>query len=88
MQSTGLHKDLAFVLTGCSIKTKVMKNLHNFHVLFWLKKTLVKRYETIPIYARIKVDGIPADIGTKKSTLEAIIYASLFLIFIRDFHET
>jgi hypothetical protein len=43
-----------------------MKNLHNFHVLFWLKKTSVKRDETIPIYARIKVDGIPADISTKE----------------------
>ncbi len=54
-----------------------MKNLHNFHVLFWLKKTSVKRDETIPIYARIKVDGIPADISTKESTLEAFWHSDL-----------
>ncbi|MEE9363107.1 MAG: Arm DNA-binding domain-containing protein [Cellulophaga sp.] len=47
-----------------------MKTRHSFHVHFWLKKTSIRKDDTIPIYARIKLDGNSADVSTKEFTLE------------------
>jgi integrase len=47
-----------------------MKTSKTFNVYFWLKKTSKKRNGQIPIYARVNVDGIRADISVKRSTTE------------------
>ena len=47
-----------------------MINSHTFNVLFWLKKTSVRRDETLPIYARIYLDSTRVDLSTKKVILE------------------
>lgn len=41
-----------------------------FNVHFWLKRTVLKKDGTIPVYARITIDGVRADLSTKKSILE------------------
>ncbi len=41
-----------------------------FSVHFWLKKMAIKKDGTVPIYARITVDGNRADISVKKSVNE------------------
>lgn len=48
-----------------------MKTVHTFSVVFWLKKRSTKKDGTIPIYARITVDGIRADVSTKHSVLQS-----------------
>ncbi len=48
-----------------------MKTTHTFSVVFWLKKRSTKKDGTIPIYARITVDGIRADVSTKHSVLQS-----------------
>ncbi|UOY05716.1 site-specific integrase [Muricauda sp. SCSIO 64092] len=47
-----------------------MKTSKTFSINFWLKKKAKKKNGTIPIYARIRVDGVPADISIQRSTLE------------------
>ncbi|WP_287062858.1 site-specific integrase [Algoriphagus sp.] len=47
-----------------------MKTTHTFIIHFWLKKKSIRKDGTTPIYARIRLDGKPADISTKKSVLE------------------
>lgn len=47
-----------------------MSTLHKFHVAFWLKKRSIRKDGTMPIYVRIKLDGVPTDISTQESTLE------------------
>jgi site-specific recombinase XerD len=47
-----------------------MKTLHTFNVHFWLKKNSIRKNGTIPIYARVRLDGNPVDISTKLETLE------------------
>ncbi len=47
-----------------------MKTTHTFIVHFWLKKKSIKKDGTVPIYARIRLDGTPADVTTKQSALE------------------
>ena len=47
-----------------------MKNSQTFSIHFWLKKTAIKKDGRVPIYARITVEGIRADISLKRSTLE------------------
>ncbi len=47
-----------------------MKTTHTFIVHFWLKKKSIRKDGTTPIYARIRLDGIPADVSTKQSILE------------------
>ena len=42
-----------------------MKTQHTFNVHFWLKKTSIRKNGSIPIYARIRLDGRPVDISTK-----------------------
>ena len=46
-----------------------MRTSKTFSIHFWLKKTAEKSNGQIPIYARITVDGIRADVSTKRSTL-------------------
>ena len=46
-----------------------MKTVHTFSVVFWLKKRSTRKDGTIPIYARITVDGIRADVSTKHAVL-------------------
>ncbi len=41
-----------------------------FNVHFWLKKSSIRKDETIPIYARIWIDSIPVDVSTKEALLE------------------
>ncbi|GAL68379.1 site-specific integrase [Jejuia pallidilutea] len=41
-----------------------------FSVHFWLKKTVIKKDGTLPIYVRITVDGRRADLSTKQSISE------------------
>ncbi|WP_194768842.1 site-specific integrase [Tamlana sp. I1] len=48
-----------------------MKTTKSFSIGFLLKKTAVKDDGQIPIYARIRVDGICADISVKRTTLES-----------------
>ncbi len=43
---------------------------HTFNVHFWLKKSSIRKDETIPIYARIWIDSIPVDVSTKEVILE------------------
>ncbi|MDY7396988.1 Arm DNA-binding domain-containing protein [Aureibaculum sp. 2210JD6-5] len=43
---------------------------HTFNVHFWLKKSSIKKNETIPIYARIWIDSTPVDVSTKEAVLE------------------
>lgn len=43
---------------------------HTLNVHFWLKKTSIRKDETIPIYARIWIDSIPVDVSTKEVILE------------------
>jgi integrase/recombinase XerD len=38
-----------------------------FSVHFWLKKSVIKKDGTLPIYVRITVDGHRADVSTKRS---------------------
>lgn len=47
-----------------------MKNTHTFIIHFWLKKKSIRKDGTIPIYLRIRLDGISADISTKESIIE------------------
>ena len=47
-----------------------MKTTHTFIIHFWLKKKSIKKDGTIPIYARIRLDGTPADVSTKQATLK------------------
>ncbi len=47
-----------------------MTTSETFSVHFWLKKTAIKKDGTVPIYARITVDGNRADISVKKSVNE------------------
>ena len=47
-----------------------MKTTHTFIVHFWLKKKSVKKDGTTPIYARLRLDGISADISAKEAVLE------------------
>ncbi|MFC4094839.1 site-specific integrase [Euzebyella saccharophila] len=47
-----------------------MKTTHTFIIHFWLKKKSIRKDGTTPIYARIRLDGKPADISTKKSVFE------------------
>ncbi|MCK0160050.1 Arm DNA-binding domain-containing protein [Allomuricauda sp. F6463D] len=48
-----------------------MKTTHTFIVHFWLKKKSVKKDGTIPIYARVRLDGNSKDISTIESILES-----------------
>ena len=43
---------------------------HTFNVHFWLKKTAIRKDRTIPIYARIWINSLYADISTKEAVLE------------------
>ncbi len=47
-----------------------MSNLHKFHVSFMTKKRAKRKDASLPIYARIKLDGIPSDLSTKEYVLE------------------
>jgi len=47
-----------------------MKNTHTFIIHFWLKKKSIRKDGTTPIYVRIRLDGISADISTKESIIE------------------
>lgn len=47
-----------------------MTTSETFSVHFWLKKTAIKKDGTVPIYARITVDGNRADISVKESVKE------------------
>ncbi|ASV31506.1 MULTISPECIES: site-specific integrase [Flavobacteriaceae] len=47
-----------------------MKTSKTFNVYFWLKRSCRKKNGQIPIYARVNVDGIRADISVKRSTTE------------------
>tara|TARA_R110002049_G_scaffold252890_4_gene428232 strand:+ start:150 stop:1502 length:1353 start_codon:yes stop_codon:yes gene_type:complete len=62
--------DLAFVSLIYSLKTKEMTTVHTFTVHFWLKKTSIRKDDTIPIYARIWIDSIPVDVSTKQVIVE------------------
>ena len=46
-----------------------MKTTHTFIIHFWLKKNSAKKDGTSPIYSRVRLDGISADISTKESVL-------------------
>lgn len=46
-----------------------MKTSKTFSVHFWLKKTAKKSNGQVPIYARITVDGIRADLSIKRTAL-------------------
>lgn len=46
-----------------------MNTSKTFGVHFWLKNKSIKKNGTIPIYARIAVNGIRADVSMKRSTL-------------------
>ncbi|WP_299159129.1 site-specific integrase [uncultured Tenacibaculum sp.] len=46
-----------------------MRTSKTFSIHFWLKKSAEKSNGKIPIYARITVDGIRADVSTKRCTL-------------------
>ncbi|WP_066219110.1 site-specific integrase [Formosa haliotis] len=48
-----------------------MKTTKSFSVNFWLKKRSIKSNGQIPIYARILVNGIGADISVQRTTLES-----------------
>ncbi|MBD0832514.1 site-specific integrase [Aestuariibaculum sediminum] len=48
-----------------------MKTTKSFSIGFWLKKTAIKSDGQIPIYARIRVDGVGADISIKRTTFES-----------------
>lgn len=48
-----------------------MKTVHTFSVVFWLKKRSTRKDGSIPIYARITVDGIRADVSTKHAVLRS-----------------
>uniref|UniRef100_UPI004048E8FA Arm DNA-binding domain-containing protein n=1 Tax=Mariniflexile sp. TaxID=1979402 RepID=UPI004048E8FA len=41
-----------------------------FNVHFWLKKTVIKKDGTYPIYVRITIDGKRADLSSKQTVLE------------------
>ena len=43
-----------------------MQTKHTFTTLFWINKTKAKQGEA-PIYARITVDGVRAELSIKKS---------------------
>ncbi|MET2985569.1 site-specific integrase [Aureibaculum conchae] len=47
-----------------------MTTTHTFNVHFWLKKSSIKKDETVPVYARIWVDSTPVDVSTKEAILE------------------
>lgn len=47
-----------------------MRTSKTFSIHFWLKKTGKKSDGQIPIYARITVDGIRADVSTKRNVQE------------------
>lgn len=47
-----------------------MKTSNSFSISFWLKKTAKKKDGQIPIYARIRFEGILADISVHRSTFE------------------
>ncbi|WP_424989200.1 site-specific integrase [Flagellimonas sp.] len=47
-----------------------METSKTFSISFWLKKTAKRKNGLVPIYARIKVDGIPSDLSIKRTTLE------------------
>ena len=47
-----------------------MKTSKTFGVHFWLKKTAIRGNNKIPIYARVTVDGLRADISLKRATTE------------------
>lgn len=47
-----------------------MRNSKTFSVLFWLKKIAEKENNQIPIYARVTVDGLRADISLKRTSTE------------------
>ena len=49
-----------------------MKTSKTFSIHFWLKKASKKTNGQIPIYARITVEGIRADISLKRSTNEKL----------------
>jgi site-specific recombinase XerD len=43
---------------------------HTFNVHFWLKKSSIRKDETIPIYARIWIDSTPIDVSAKEAILQ------------------
>lgn len=45
-----------------------MKTSKTFSLHFWLKKKSIKKNGAMPIYARITVDGVRADVSMKRST--------------------
>ncbi|WP_268225144.1 site-specific integrase [Sinomicrobium oceani] len=45
-----------------------MQTSTTFSIHFWLKKTAKRKNGQIPVYARITVDGIRADLSTKRTT--------------------
>ncbi len=45
-----------------------MKTSKTFGVHFWLKKKSIRKNGAIPIYARITVDGMRADVSLKRAT--------------------
>lgn len=45
-----------------------MRTSKTFSVHFWLKKKSVRKNGTVPIYARITVDGVRADVSMKRAT--------------------
>ena len=47
-----------------------MTFLKTFNVHFWLKRTVLKKDGTFPIYVRITIDGKRADLSTQQTTLE------------------
>jgi len=47
-----------------------MKTTHTFIVHFWLKKKSIRKDRSIPIYARIRLNGTTVDVSTKQLTLE------------------
>ncbi|MGJ8735042.1 site-specific integrase [Zobellia laminariae] len=49
-----------------------MKTRHTFNIYFFLKKKSRRKDGSIPIYARIVVDGLRADLSAKEATLEEV----------------
>lgn len=47
-----------------------MKTSKTFSIHFWLKKTAKKKNGRVPIYVRITVEGIRADLSAKRFTVE------------------
>ncbi|WP_194766467.1 site-specific integrase [Tamlana sp. I1] len=63
-----------------------MKTSKSFSVNFWLKKRSIKSNGQIPIYARILVNGIGADISVQRTSLESNWCSKSFRVHTRLKH--